>query len=62
MGRIKTAMVKRAARGLLRKDSEIFTKDFENNKKMLGNQMPSKRVRNKIAGYISRLIKAKDKE
>jgi ribosomal protein S17E len=54
MGRIKSALVKRTARGLL-KEENVFSEDFEKNKKILGDSMPSKRLRNKIAGYISRL-------
>ena len=57
MGRIKQLMVKRASKELmLREDS--FVEDFNPNKKILGSTMPSKKVRNKIAGYIARLKKA----
>ncbi len=57
MGRIKSIMVKRAARQLL--DGEHFFSDsFDHNKKLLGNTMPSKPIRNKLAGYIARLIRA----
>jgi len=56
MGRIKSTMVKKAARQLLEKENR-FTKSFEDNKKILGRTMPSKPIRNKIAGYISRLKK-----
>ena len=62
MGRIKTALVKRTTFELL-KDEEIdFSPDFEKNKKLLKNLMPSKKIRNKIAGYLARLVKAKQKE
>ena len=57
MGRIKSTLVKRTARELLNKNPELFSKDFEKNKKTLGREMPSKPLRNKIAGYISRLKK-----
>ena len=62
MGRIKTATVKRATHELMKQDIE-FSESFEHNKKLLGNTMPSKKVRNKIAGYIARLerVKAKSK-
>ena len=56
MGRIKSTLVKRTARNLLKEDN-VFSEDFEKNKKVLGNTMPSKRLKNKIAGYISRLKK-----
>jgi len=54
MGRIKTTLVKRTAIGLIDKSPESFTEKFEDNKKALGNTMPSKRLRNMIAGFISR--------
>jgi len=57
MGRIKQLMVKRAGRELITKDLP-FGEQFNGNKKILGSTMPSKKVRNKIAGYISRLKKA----
>ena len=56
MGRIKSTMVKRAAEQLLEKETS-FNDSFEKNKRILGNTMPSKPIRNKIAGYISRLKK-----
>lgn len=55
MGRIKTLLVKRTARELIEKTPETFTEDFNDNKKALGSTMPSKRIRNMIAGYITRL-------
>ncbi|MEK6846679.1 MAG: 30S ribosomal protein S17e [Nanoarchaeota archaeon] len=56
MGRIKQQMVKRTTKELMQKDI-AFTELFNDNKKILGSTMPSKKVRNKIAGYISRLKK-----
>jgi ribosomal protein S17E len=56
MGRIKSKMIKRAARQLIEKDTR-FINQFENNKKVLAESMPSKPIRNKIAGYIARLKK-----
>lgn len=57
MGRIKTTLVKRTARELVDKSPETFNEDFGNNKKALGSTMPSKRLRNMIAGYASRIKK-----
>jgi ribosomal protein S17E len=34
---------------------ESFSEQFNDNKKALGNTMPSKKIKNKIAGYITRL-------
>lgn len=56
MGRIKSLMVKRAASQLLEIEHN-FKADFEHNKKLLKDTMPSKPIRNKIAGYIVRLLK-----
>ena len=49
-------MVKRAAKQLLTGEHP-FNEEFNHNKKILGSTMPSKSVRNKIAGYIARLNK-----
>lgn len=55
MGRIKSTLEKRTSRKML-KEENSFTEKFEDNKKVLGNTiMPSKKVRNKIAGYVARL-------
>jgi len=57
MGKIKSKMVKRSTKRLLEKDIP-FNGDFENNKKILGNNtMPSKKIRNQLAGYAVRLTK-----
>ena len=61
MGCVKSALIKRTARKLL-KEENVFSEDFGKNKKILGNTMPSKRLRNKIAGYISRLKRQKKQE
>jgi len=57
MGRIKTTLIKRTGRQLIEKEPELFSKDFEQNKKLLKTTMPSKRMRNKIAGHITRIKK-----
>ena len=54
MGRVKSALIKRTARALL-KEKNKFEVGFNPNKKLLDNSMPSKRLRNRIAGYITRL-------
>ena len=55
MGRIKTTLVKRTAKQLIEKTTDSFAPEFEQNKKSLGKTMPSKRMRNMIAGYITRI-------
>lgn len=61
MGRIKSLLVKRTAKQILIKHPEKFNEKFENDKMMLGNSMPCKSVRNKIAGYIARIQRMKIK-
>ncbi len=55
MGRIKSLMIKKAARQLMENENS-FNDKFDNNKKILSsNTMPSKSIRNKVAGYLARL-------
>jgi len=61
MGRIKSTMIKKAARQLI-EEPHSFNSEFEHNKRILKNEMPSIPIRNKIAGYIARMIKMKEKE
>ena len=60
MGRIRTKMIKSAAKQLIDEYGDKFSEDFEKNKKVL-NEMKiakDKSVRNKVAGYIVTLKKA----
>ena len=61
MGRIKSLLIKRTANNLL-KEENVFSEEFGKNKRLLADTMPSKRIRNKIAGYISRLKRIQTKE
>ena len=58
MGKIKSKSVKRSA-NILIKEGVKFSNDFEKNKKILGNTMPSKKLRNQMAGLLSKLKKKK---
>jgi len=60
MGKIKGKLVKRTAHRFIEEGIE-FTEDFEKNKKILGDTMPSKKIRNQMAGYLSTL-KRQEKE
>ena len=64
MGRIKTQPVKRYAKLLLKKFPDKFTDDFEFNKKILMEvaEIKSVKLRNQLAGYITRLIARRTKE
>ncbi|MFA5267947.1 MAG: 30S ribosomal protein S17e [Methanoregula sp.] len=58
---IKPSYIKHLGTSLLNKQAEYFSKSFEENKKQLASSasIPSKRVRNRIAGYITRRMNAK---
>lgn len=56
MGRIKSALIKRTARQLIKEP--MFGDTFEHNKKILKDSMPSKKTRNRIAGYMGHLKRA----
>ena len=64
MGRIKTQIVKRYAKLLLEKFPDEFTDDFESNKKILIEhvEIKSVKLRNQLAGYITRLLRTRSKE
>merc|ERR1712050_826622 len=59
MGRVRTKTVKRAARQLIENYYAKMTNDFHLNKKILSDvaQVPTKRLRNKIAGFATHLMK-----
>ncbi len=59
MGRIKTMLVKRVTNDLIDAHRDSFKKDFEENKKIVEQyaEIKSKKLRNIIAGYVTRLIK-----
>ena len=56
MGKIKSKMIKRSAKELIKKGIK-FSKNFEENKKILGDTMPSKKIRNQMAGFLAKLKK-----
>ena len=59
MGKIKTKMIKRVSHSILKNNPNLFKKTFEENKKLLEQvaDTKSKKLRNVIAGYITRLVK-----
>ncbi len=61
MGRIKSKLVKRTANSLLNEENK-FNHTFENNKNILKGLMPSKKIRNQIAGYLARQKKREKTE
>lgn len=59
MGRVRTKTVKRSARHIVEKYYQKLTMDFQLNKKIAEEVaiIPSKRLRNKIAGFVTHLMK-----
>merc|ERR1712196_225795 len=59
MGRVRTKTVKKAARLIIEKYYSKLTFDFQTNKKITEDVavVQSKRMRNKIAGYVTHLMK-----
>ena len=59
MGRVRTKTVKRGAKALLEKYYQRLTNDFHTNKKILSEvaEVPTKSLRNKIAGFATHLMK-----
>jgi small subunit ribosomal protein S17e len=59
MGKVRTEMIKRISNELIDRYEKSFTIDFEQNKQFLkeiGLDV-SKKLRNKIAGYVTTLMK-----
>ncbi len=61
MGKIKSKLVKRTANELIKKGIK-FNESFEDNKKILGKTMPSKKIRNQMAGFLAKEEKKKIEE
>ncbi len=57
MGKVRTDTVKRTSRELIRRFPERFTGEFESDKEAVNDLVvtQSKRLRNRIAGYVTRL-------
>ena len=58
---IKPSYIKTLGTDLLNKQRDAFTNNFDENKQKLGSVavIESKRVRNRIAGYITRKVNTK---
>ena len=59
MGKVRTKTIKKAARLIIEKNYTRLTHDFDTNKRLVEEfaVIPSKRLRNQIAGYITHLMK-----
>ncbi len=62
MGKVRPKYIKSLARRLLELYPDKFTSDFEHNKRMVSSlaDIPSKRVRNQVAGFITHLVKMRE--
>jgi len=62
MGRIKTMRIKSQTAALFKDNADKVQKDFESNKQLMSEitVVRSKKIRNIIAGYLTRLAKAQD--
>lgn len=60
LGSVKTEQIKRTAKELVKRFPDKFTRDFENNKHLVKAlvQGGTPKVRNQIAGYITRFLGA----
>ena len=57
MGRVRPVFIKKISHELMKKYSDLFSRDFEQNKNLLDEfvVIQSRVVRNRIAGYITHL-------
>lgn len=63
MGRIKTTKIKRATQEIFGKHKDEISNDFSGNKEKLSQfaVFQSKKIKNIVAGYLTRLAKTKEK-
>ncbi len=63
MGRIKTKPVKRSTEELVENHLDEFSDNFEANKPIVEKytDIPSKKLRNIITGYVTRLVKSRER-
>ncbi len=57
MGRVKSLLIKKTAKKLIEVKRTIFSDSFEKNKRVLDKLIPNKKMKNSIAGYITRLMR-----
>jgi small subunit ribosomal protein S17e len=64
LGNVRTQQIKRTARELVARFPDKFSKNFEENKKLVGQllQGATAKVRNQVAGYIVRYVSSEETE
>ena len=63
MGRVKTVLIKREAHELMKLYGNEFSENYEKNKEVINKLIstPSKRLRNAVTGYVTKLFKLSKK-
>jgi small subunit ribosomal protein S17e len=64
MGKVRTVLIKNISKELINKYPDVFTTEFETNKRLLDKyvEVDSKHLRNRISGYIVNLLKIENRE
>lgn len=64
MGRIKTKFIKRITNEVIEAHEKDLKKDFDENKVLVSKftDVSSKKIRNIIAGYVTRIMRMKSKK
>ncbi|MGV9142058.1 MAG: 30S ribosomal protein S17e [Promethearchaeota archaeon] len=64
MGKVRTDLIKNVSKELINNYPNVFTTDFEENKRLLDKYLDvdSKHLRNRISGYIVNLLKIRSRE
>jgi small subunit ribosomal protein S17e len=59
LGRVRTAAIKKFSKMIYQRYKDKFTSSFQENKKILEEliTVDSDKIRNRIAGYVTRLVK-----
>ncbi len=64
MGKVRTILIKNVSKELISKYPDVFTTDFEENKRLLDKylEIDSKHLRNRISGYLVNILKIRNRE
>ena len=64
MGKIRPSHIKNIAKEILEQYGDLLADDFEKNKELLDQilDVKSKRLRNRIAGYLTSLISVEERK
>lgn len=64
MGKVRPRVVKRLAERLVERYGDRFSLSFDENKKLVAelSGLKAKHLRNRVAGYVTRLIKVRMKQ